>query len=183
MVVLTKSQKVFISLLVGFVIVAAAVTYYIARSGLGPNEAERAFYPDAAAVDQYKDLNGNVVTVTESLGEVTVVTVWASWSPYSQVELPILNELATEYGERGVAFIALNRKEPKEQAQRFLSTLPELKNITYVIDTADTFYAAVGGFTMPETIIYNEKGEVIEHFRTVITADMVREAINRALEE
>jgi len=36
-----------------------------------------------------------------------------------------------------------------------------------VLDPRDAFYLTVGGYAMPEVVIYNRKGEVVEHFRGV----------------
>jgi len=48
-----------------------------------------------------------------------VVATWASWSPFSTADLNTLSELSSEFSDEEVVFMAINRKESKEQAARF----------------------------------------------------------------
>ncbi len=180
---LTRAQKIFLFFLACVAGVAILGTVYVYVKSNAENEALRTFYPDETTIDQYKGLKGETVTITDSLGEeVTVVTLWASWSPYSRDELPLIDRLSQEFTD-DVSFIALNRKESKEQANRFLATMPNYEHIKFVIDSADTYYGAVGGYAMPETIVYNRKGEVSSHIRVVLTEEILREAIKAAQDE
>ncbi len=182
MITLTNSQKVFLGILcLGMALVVVGTVWWVITKS-GESDVKNAFLAGGATAEQYTDVNGAVVNISDQISGVTVVTVWASWSPYSAVELPMIDALAAEYKDRGVTFVALNRKEPKEQAQRFLATLPPLTHTKVIIDTADTFYAAVGGYAMPETMVYNKDGEVIDHIRVVLTEDIARSALDKALE-
>ncbi|MFM2424277.1 MAG: hypothetical protein RLZZ70_668, partial [Candidatus Parcubacteria bacterium] len=129
---------------------------------------------EATDTKRYETLLGNKVTFNDMLGQIIYINSWASWSPLSRDELIALNDIAGQEQNSDIHFVALNRKESKEQAARFLATLPPLPNLTIIVDTEDHFYQVTGGYAMPETVIYNADGELFLHERTPQTADMIK---------
>ncbi len=129
----------------------------------------------------YVDLQGNKLALEDFLGEIIVVVSWASWSPFSTNDLTAMEKLAEDYKTKKVKFVAINRKEQKEQATRFLNTLPVLKNIVIAIDTEDLFYVAVGGYAMPESVIFDQRGEIIKHERGIVNVDLIKRTIDELL--
>ena len=111
-----------------------------------------------------------------------VINSWASWSPQSQIELLTLQKLAVEFKDKPVVFLAINRKELKEQATRFMTTLPEVSNVVILIDTTDHFYGAVGGYAMPETVVYQSDGLVKEHIRGEFKEEELRTSLHKLLD-
>ncbi len=126
----------------------------------------------------YTDLVGNPVSLDKYLGKVLVVQTWASWSPFTQTDMEVLDELAKPYSPEKVVFLAINRKETKEQAMRYLSTVPNIVNVVIILDPRDRFYSAVGGYAMPETVIYNQKGEIVRHLRGQASAEEISTTLN-----
>jgi cytochrome c biogenesis protein CcmG/thiol:disulfide interchange protein DsbE len=127
----------------------------------------------------YTDISGNPVKLSNYEGKVRVVALWASWCPSCASELRDLNALAESYGD-GLVVLAVNRKEPKETAQRFLKTVGDVPRITLIIDQEDYFYRSVGGYAMPETIIYDTKGREVLHARGDITREELDTAVQSA---
>lgn len=136
-----------------------------------------------SSIQTYIDLQGNKVTLEKWLGEPIVVVSWASWSPFSADNLITLDNLANEFTAKKIKFIAINRKENLSQALRYLQTLPALQHIMVVIDTEDLFYTTVGGYAMPETVIYDARGNVILHEHGVVSIDLIRQTITPLLAE
>ena len=148
-----------------------------------PNDTANSDAQATLAVTEEKiftDLEGNPVTFTEYEGKVRIVTSWASWNPFSAQELETFEAVAQTYIDKEIVIIAINRKEPKEQAQRFLKTLPQFPHIIFAIDQSDAFYSSVGGYAMPETIFYDNSGNIIEHVRGTLTQEQIRIYIDRA---
>ena len=146
----------------------AAATYFIvSKSSNKINEDTVALFSNPEGEAPYTDLLGNPVSLEQYLGRTLVVATWASWSPFSTADLNTLSELSSEFSDEEVVFMAINRKESKEQAARFLQTLQNITGVVMVLDPRDAFYLTVGGYAMPEVVIYNRKGEVVEHFRGV----------------
>lgn len=131
--------------------------------------------------DSFIDITGNKTAVNPKSAALTVVTVWASWSPYSVEDLQILNALAAEFKDQSVAFVAVNRKEPPHQAQRFLDTVGQLPNLKLVIDTTDEFYFAAEGYTMPETVIYDQNGVIVSQIKGAIRTEDLRALLSNYL--
>ena len=76
-----------------------------------------------------------------------------------------METLAGEYKDKEVVVIAVNRKEPKEVAVQFLSSIKTFEHIVFAIDETDSFYKSISGFSMPETVMYDTRGTIIVHKR------------------
>jgi thiol-disulfide isomerase/thioredoxin len=157
---MTRTNLITLLILAAILLCAGAITYWIYST---PNDVlnSDATRTLATTEDQiFVDLEGNPLTFDQFEGKVRVVNIWASWTPFSVQELKDMESLAAKYTD--VAFIAVNRKEPKEQAQRFLSSVGELPHLTFAIDMNDTFYNSIGGYAMPETVFFSSDG-IIKH--------------------
>lgn len=118
----------------------------------------------------YYDLDGDEVTLSDYLGKKLIVHSWASWCPQCVKQLQILNTYPTN---DDLVILAINRAEPVTTAESFLTTFKINKNVKLIIDPTDHFYETIGGYTMPETLIYDEKGEILLHQRGEITIDQL----------
>ncbi|MBY0310019.1 TlpA family protein disulfide reductase [Patescibacteria group bacterium] len=135
----------------------------------------------AEAKAAYKDMEGREISLETYEDDVVVVTSWASWCPQCAGELTLLNEAVIERNDERLTVLAINRNEPKDQAQRFIATLPSLARINFVLDNQDFFFGSVDGYAMPETIFYNQAGEIVLHKRGNLTPDEVRSGFEAAL--
>jgi thiol-disulfide isomerase/thioredoxin len=178
-----KSNLLTLIVLIALLLVAAGATFwYLYQKNHAVLEETTAIFANNPGEAPYSDLLGNEVSLEQHLGKILVVVSWASWSPFSQADLLMLSEMASKYPPEKVVFMAINRKETKEQAARYLNTLPSLPNLVLVLDPRDHFYGAVAGYAMPEAIIYNERGEVEEHFRGVAPKTDIENTLNGLLE-
>jgi thiol-disulfide isomerase/thioredoxin len=176
-----KQAALTLLILTLLVLSAGYYTFDVVRKQPNVNKATESILENEEGKVTYVDVTGNEVNLTDNFGKIVIVTLWASWSPFSVEELPRLNSLASEFDRSRVSFVALNRKESRHQAERFLSTLPELPNLQIVIDQDDKYYNGVGGYAMPETIVYDQKGVVLLHIRGVSKNDDLKEAITKGL--
>lgn len=165
---LTKKQIIVLSVAVIFLALLSVMVYErISPGGIFADLQNDLQHIEPIPGQGYTDLAGNPVALTQFKGKVLVVNSWATWMPFSQTELPALNQLREKYGD-DVAFLAINRMEDRALVTAYLGTLPEIKNITFLIDPADTFYKAVGGYAMPETVVYAKDGTIALHQRGVV---------------
>jgi cytochrome c biogenesis protein CcmG/thiol:disulfide interchange protein DsbE len=155
---------------------AAAATFFIYRHQ-NPEKGSPASQLLRDTEHVYTDISGNPVKLSSYEGKVRIVALWASWCPSCAGELRDLNALAESGGEELVV-LAVNRKEPKETAQRFLKTVGDVPHLTLIIDQDDFFYGSIGGYAMPETIVYDTKGNEVLHAR----GDVTREELDRAVQ-
>lgn len=171
----TKLTSLVLLCIVLIVMIVGGITYYVSDRAAREeaNQAKSTLF--ASGVENpYVDQNGIPTSLDLYLGKIIVVNSWASWSPFSVQELPDFNTVASEYKDKNVIVLAVNRNENRDTADRFLATLPPMSTIKIVTDTADYFYNAVGGYAMPETLIYNELGTIVHHHKGVLTAAELR---------
>ena len=147
------------------------------------SESTRSIFADSEDDSvYYTDIHGNQISLEQYLGKILVVTSWASWSPFSTTELTALSELSIGYNQEDVVFLAINRKETREQAERFINTLPALNSsLILVLDTRDHFYQSIGGYAMPETVIYDVRGNIVEYAHGTMNKDQIKQKIDSLL--
>ncbi len=180
----SRRTTLIILCVLGFVLlVGAYVTYLVVTQTKVEESAAGQALLGAPGETAYVSVTGAPIDLANLLGkEALYINSWASWSPLSRDELIALDVLAGEYKDRGITFIALNRKEPKEMAERYLATLPPLNNIEIVIDSTDYFYGQVEGYAMPETLFFTASGELWRHERQPQTIEAMRTIVNSYLE-
>lgn len=177
-----KEYKIFIAVLLLVMVLAAIFTFRISSTEKEKiNEEAIAAFSNIPGEEPYTDISGNPVALDSYLGKYLVVTSWASWSPFSEADLKNFDELSAKFNSEEIIFLAINRKESKEQAARYLATLPELNNVTLVLDPRDNFYGVVQGYAMPEIVTYDKDGVIVDHFRGVVAKDALEEAVNKLM--
>lgn len=174
---MSRGSLILIVCLVILTLLAGAITYRIASEGRGSEPSVAASALESGdTTGTYTDLAGEPVALDTYVGEVLVVTTWASWCPQCRDSLRAADTAAAVLADRGVPVLALNRKEPRDRIEGYLRELPEFEELTVVVDTEDRFYTRTDGYAMPETIIFDDSGEVHRHLRgtfdtnTVVTA-------------
>lgn len=176
----TPAQKKIAIGIITLVLLGIIATVYLTRQAVDPKTVAL-FTPDAGALP-YTDLAGNPLSLDQYLGRTLVVTTWASWSPFSTNDLQMLSALSAEFADSDAVFMALNRNESRDLANRFMASVGDVPGVVIALDPTDHFYKQVGGYAMPEVIIFNQKGQITEHYRGVVDQQTLKEAIQKALE-
>jgi thiol-disulfide isomerase/thioredoxin len=176
-----RTSVLFLLLLICIACALVAVAYWYVSIPKDARGSDSSTVLNEVQSGTYISLSGEGVTFTKNIGKVRVVTSWASWSPFSVEDLKVLNNVAGEYRDKDVSFVALNRKESKEQAERFLKELTSLENLEIAIDTEDIFYKSIGGYAMPETVIYDTKGNIKVHHRGVLGESELKDLVDSVL--
>lgn len=178
-----RTTIIILCVLVLVLLIGAYVTYRVVTKIQVEESAAGQALLGAPGEVTYISVTGAPIDLASLLGtEALYVNSWASWSPLSRDELIALDTLAGEYKDRGITFIALNRKESKDIAERYLATLPPLNNLEIVIDSTDYFYGQVEGYAMPETLFFTASGDLWRHERQPLTIDSMRMLVNSYLE-
>lgn len=184
---MNKTNIITLVVIVVLLCLGAFVTYLFHSIPNDKANSEASQALSTTEVQSFTSLAGEPLDLSSHEGKIRVVNSWASWCPFCVQELRDFETLATEYKDKEVVVIAINRKEPKEQAQAFLNTVGSFENIVFAIDVADSFYAAVEGFAMPETIFYDAEGNVVLHKRGFMSIEEMRShtetSLNGALDD
>jgi thiol-disulfide isomerase/thioredoxin len=180
----SKTTTITLSVMVA-VLVCGAITISLLnkqqeKRQLNTSDAAQALLTRATN-SQYTDLAGNPANLDQYLGQVLVVTSWASWSPQSSSELRLLADAVEQYADDEVVMIAINRAESKAVAESYLQTININERIKLIVDSEDNYYQTIGGYTMPETLIYDRKGTIIAHKRGGLTPSEINIFIEQAL--
>lgn len=177
---MNKTNVVTLGIIVLVLMLASFVTYKVATTprDVQNSDAQKTL---SSTQEDFIDVQGNPVAFDQHVGKVRVVMSWASWCPQCGEELQNLDELAAFFAEQNVVVVAINRKETKEQAERYLKTLPSFDSLLLVIDQDDSFYELSEGYAMPETIVYDAKGNIYVHKRGTMAYEELKTAIEGAI--
>ena len=179
-----RSDLITIGILIALVTLLGVYTWYV-RSQAGDTSplSNLSASEQTFMATSYQTFTGEPVSLEQHTGDVLVVNAWASWCPFCVAELPDLAALADIYQEQGVTVVAINRAEPPTTAAAYLQSVnvPTTGSLHVWLDTNDAFYKGIGGFTMPETIIYNRDGTVNRHKRGFMNLEEMQSFVNTAL--
>ena len=71
-----------------------------------------------------RSLNNVATNFHDYEGQVLYVDFWASWCGSCQQSFPFLNQLAHEFGDKGLHIVGVNLDEKIDEAQAFLAHHP-----------------------------------------------------------
>jgi peroxiredoxin len=103
-----------------------------------------------------RDMNGQTVALTELRGKVVVLNFWAVTCAPCRVEMPALNKLAEEYGDRDVVFLAPTG-DGSDSVRRFLK---KQKFAYRVLPAAGELMVLYGIRGFPVHMVIDKKGRV-----------------------
>jgi len=61
---------------------------------------------------ELKDIEGNIVSITDYLGKVVVLNFWAGWCEPCLIEMPVFAKLQNTFKDFPVAIISINIEPP-----------------------------------------------------------------------
>lgn len=128
-----------------------------------------------------KDYQGQEITLSDFRGKAIIVNVWATWCPFCKEELLDFAALQKEYGDK-IAVIAVDRAESLEIAKKYWDELKVTGSMVLLLDPSDSFYQAIGGFSMPETIFVDKNGFIRDHKRGPMKLEEMRRRVNQSFE-
>jgi len=129
-----------------------------------------------------KNADGTTFSIDEVQGKAKIVNVWATWCAPCIKEMPLLNETAAKFKDKGVAFVAIAvDEEGPSKVQPFLA------KGTVKIDGRVAF-AAIEDlapfdvvFPIPDTLVLDGSNRVVKHFDKIVEKDELEAAITEAL--
>ena len=179
----------------GIIVAILALVFLLPRGGLPPGTPSQ--HPSASqpssrsegqATDTFTrlaglslvDYEGNAVSLADYRGKPLVINSWAVWCPFCRNELPDFAALQEEFGDT-LTVIAIDRQEPLQKAKAYTDELALTNRMLFLLDSSDSFYRAIGGFSMPETIFVNGNGEIVVHKRGPMDLAEMREHANKII--
>ncbi|MEK7462062.1 MAG: TlpA disulfide reductase family protein [Patescibacteria group bacterium] len=173
---MSRSGIITLGLMAAVVIIALLYIVFRDQSVVQKNNstpAATALLPEGEA-DTFKNLAGEPISVAEDFGSIIVVSSWASWCPQCAADFPKLGEVAAEFKDQDVVVYAVNRGEDPYSAERYLATITRPEHVQFILDQSDYYFKNSAGYAMPETIVYNQKGEVVLQQRGELKLEELR---------
>ncbi len=116
-----------------------------------------------APLFQRERLTGGQLVLAELRGQVVLINFWATWCQPCEQEMPILQLLHEQYGERGLAILAVNMGEARQTIQQWVERL-ELSFII-LLDTEIPALADIYRLRgQPSTFILSPSGKITAIF-------------------
>lgn len=135
----------------------AVLALAVALSG-APETARKAA-PDF----ELKDLAGKRVKLSSLAGKTVLINFWATWCGPCILELPHLDKLAKEFGDKGLTVLAISTDGPQTQAQVRSLVKREKLSMPILLDPDGKVFSALNPRgTNPFTLILDKSGKIAE---------------------
>lgn len=192
----STEKNTILYIVVGFFLILLVLGGAIVLLGSGQPDAEVSIPGNVQIIDGdsaeyhvndfdelfFTDHNGSEVRLSDFKGKIIVANVWATWCPFCINEMPDFARLKQEFGD-DIVVLTIDRRESQEEQQLYLSDLTDSSGVDLgsslitLNDPTDSFYRAIGGFSMPETIFFDSKGRGFEHIRGPMTLEDMKEMV------
>jgi thiol-disulfide isomerase/thioredoxin len=103
------------------------------------------------------DLNGVEHELTDHLGEVVLVNLWATWCPPCKAEMPVLKSYYEDHAEEGFVTIAINDGDPADSVAAFVQEY----GLTFQVWLDPTYEATERAFktrNLPSSFVIDREG-------------------------
>lgn len=106
-------------------------------------------------------LNGDKKKLSEHLGKVILLNIWASWCPPCVTEFPSMVTLAKKF-EKDMLVIAISQDTDRQDLESFLKQQGNLgSNFLIGVDMEKKVPDLLNLVALPETYIFDRKGKLI----------------------
>jgi peroxiredoxin len=123
-------------------------------SGVTLADIERSAAPDFTL----KSNSGENLRLSEYRGEVVMINFWASWCGPCRQEMPLLDELYSQYQPMGFTVLGVNVEEDSTKARDMLKNLPV--NFPVLFDDQSEVSRLYNVVAMPSTVLVDRDGKV-----------------------
>ena len=124
-----------------------------------------------------KSLDGKTWTLRQLSGKVVLVNFWATWCPPCRKEMPDLDSLYKEFGDKGLVILAISDEE-RGVVERFLAE----HNVSYpiLLDRGRKVSDAFMVHGIPKTFVYDRSGHLAAQSIDMRTRRQFLEMLGRA---
>lgn len=120
--------------------------------------------------DQYNNVSVN--------GKVVLFEFWTTWCKYCEGEASIVDDLAKEFGDRGLIVLAVDVLEPDQRVKKYLAEHP--RSVPIVL-TKDTNLAAMyNASSYPIYVVIDRDGNIAGEQRGAAGEAGLRRMLKRA---
>lgn len=162
-------------------ILIAAVVAFAIGAAVNSAKVETNFQTNALlSAELIKD--GQSVTVSESLGKLTLVNFWASWCAPCRREMPLFETMYRANKNKGFTVIGIAIDSP-DKTQAMLDSMDISYPILYAEKTGNQLMESIGNpqGLLPYSLLLNEKGELVDQELGTIHEPQIADWVNTHL--
>lgn len=101
--------------------------------------------------------SGDNIRLEDHRGEVVMLNFWASWCGPCRQEMPLMDDIYSHYQDLGFTILAVNVDENRDEALRFLESVPVSYPILYDPESSVSELYEVSA--MPTTVMIDRDGQ------------------------
>ena len=120
-----------------------------------PTPTEEPFYATDFTMAM---LNGGEITLSDLQGRWVLLNFWATWCIPCRVEMPALQDIASEY-RSDLVVLGVNQRENPPTVQAFIDEIGTTFPI--LLNPDDATLAAYQVMSLPQTFLINPQGEIL----------------------
>lgn len=117
--------------------------------------------PHAAPPIGFADIEGRALRLENFVGRPLLVNLWASWCAPCVVELPALDRLQSDVGERRLAVIALSMDRRGQLAVLTTFRRLQVRGLGVYVDRTGSAADQLGVTGLPATVLLNAQGGLV----------------------
>ncbi|MBQ7878045.1 MAG: TlpA family protein disulfide reductase [Bacteroidaceae bacterium] len=131
---------------------------YIEKFDMLKIKQKGAAFPSFAVL---KDIDGNVVDVSQFKGKYIYIDLWASWCVPCLKEIPYLQKLESDYKDKDIVFLSVSIDSDEKAWKKTLAA----RNMHghQLIDDEHRLSSALGVASVPFFIMYDKEGRLLEY--------------------
>jgi cytochrome c biogenesis protein CcmG, thiol:disulfide interchange protein DsbE len=126
-------------------------------------------------------LSGEPVSLSDYLGQVVLVNLWATWCPPCRAEMPALQTFYDQYKSEGFVLIAIDQGETAEQVIPFVDEF----DLTFPIwlDTGSEAGRIFKTMSLPSSYVIDRSGQVRLMWIGAISESALEKFVPRIIKE
>lgn len=123
-----------------------------------PSPAEALVGQDAPPIELTM-LDGSEFNLDDHRGSIVLLDFWATWCGPCRIGMPILNNVAKEFEDKGVKLFAVNLQDDASAINSFLES-SDLEGLSVVMDTDGVTMEPYKAMSIPQMVVVGKDGVV-----------------------
>jgi peroxiredoxin len=150
----------------------------VAETGIGALDDRRPIKGEPAPDFALRDADGNLVKLSDLRGKVVWLNFWATWCDPCKKELPDIEKLYQELGDRGLEVLEINWQEDADTASAFFGGRGI--DLPLLLDTRGSVYDAYRLQGLPDSFFIDREGNIAAWQYGSLTEAKMRERLATA---
>lgn len=149
-----------------------------AEAGIGPLDNQRPIKGSPAPDFALRDLDGNVVKLSDLRGQVVWLNFWATWCTPCKKELPDIQKLYDEMRDRGLVVLAINKEESAGDAGSFMASRD--LSLPVLLDSDGAVYTQYRLQGLPDSFFIDRDGNIAAIYFGFLNEQKMRDRLAEA---